>query len=183
MRADTDAGQAFLMHVPEVVDEFRNALGLPVAVMPPHDLPVGDAMHALRGEGAHGLGVGHDVGRRRGAGLNHHACAPIGGFLPWASFLQFGIHRVETDLPSAEAVIGATAHFRHVGVLQVGMRVDQAGGDDAVPVVFDDTSVGGHVVFQLVEHPSAGAHMHHAASGHGHGTIQHHRSGDGNDHR
>ena len=47
MRADADARQPFLMHVAEIADEFGDAFGLPIVIMPAHDFPVGDAMHAL----------------------------------------------------------------------------------------------------------------------------------------
>ena len=63
------------------------------------------------------------------------------------------------------------------------VRVDQAGGDDAVPMVFDDAPIGGHIVLQRIEHPLSGAHMHHSAAGHRDGAIEHHRSGDGNNQR
>ena len=67
MWADADAGKTFFVHVAEIAEQFLDAIGLPIVVVPSHDLPVGDAMHALRGERVGGLRIGDDVGGRRGA--------------------------------------------------------------------------------------------------------------------
>ena len=77
MRADADAWQPRVMHVPEIADQLGDALGFPIVVMPAHDLPIGDAMHALRGERAHGFRISDDIGCCGCAGFYHHARALI----------------------------------------------------------------------------------------------------------
>ena len=47
MRADADAWQPLVMHVSEIADQLGDAIGFPIVVMPAHNLPIGDAMHAL----------------------------------------------------------------------------------------------------------------------------------------
>ena len=160
VRADADAGQALLLHRAQMADQFADAGGFPIAVAPVHDLPVGHAVHALRGERVGRLRVGHDVGGRRGAGLNHHARAGSGRIAPHVA-VEIVVDVVERALPIVEAVVRSTPHLGHHRVLQMGVRVDQAGGDDAVPVAFLHAGAGGQFGFEGVPHPTAGADMHH----------------------
>ena len=185
VRADADAGQPLLTHLThraQMIDQFADACGLPVTVVPVHHLPVGHAVHALRGERVGRLRVGDDVGGRRGAGLEHHACAGACGIPPHVAVAAV-VDGVERILPLVEVAVRAAAHVGHRRVLQMGVGVDQAGGDDAAPVPFVGARVRCQLGFEGVQHPAAGADVHDAAAGYGDGPVEDHRTGDRDDQR
>ena len=70
----------------------------------------------------------------------------MGRFLPRTGLLQARVHLIEPYFPCPEAIIGATSHFGHVRVLQMGVRVDETGSDQTVPMVLGDFPVDGHIV-------------------------------------
>jgi hypothetical protein len=88
------------------------------------------------------------------------------------------IDRVESLRPRGETRVAPRADLRHSCVLQVGVRIDEAGHEYPVYVVFDE---GTPRLFKGVDHPIARSYVFDSPAGNRNSTVQDGWSGDRND--
>ena len=107
-------------------------------------------MQAQVVECARGLGVGDNIGSAGCSITDREASTPRGLGLP----IEFGVvvNRVESLRPRGETRVALCPNFRHSRVLQVGVRVDEAGHEYPVHVVLDERTSS---LLKGVDHPIA----------------------------
>ena len=125
---------------------------------------------------ARGLGIGDNIGSTGCSITDREASTPRGLGLPIK--LCVVIDRVESLRPRGETRVALRSNFRHSRVLQVGVRIDEAGHQYPVYVVFDERSSR---LLKCVNHPVTGSHVFDSSTGNRNSTVQDGWSGDGDD--
>ena len=133
-------------------------------------------MQAQVVERTRGLGIGNDVGGTGCPVTDREASTARGLGLP----IEFGmvIDRVESLRPRGETRVTPRADLRHSRVLQVGVRIDEAGHQYPVDVVFDERTSS---LLKCVDDPIAGSHVFDSSAGNRNSTVQDGWGGDRND--
>ena len=153
------------------------ASGPPLLVRPAHDLPVGDAVQPGVVQGRGRGGVRHHVGGGGRAALQEQARAR--GRVPCPVQAARVVDLVEGARPVVETPILPRAHGGHARVLQVRVRIDEAGEQHAVKVAFRE---GKASLRERVDDPVARSHVLDAPVAHGDSAVEDRGGGDRDDH-
>ena len=125
---------------------------------------------------ARGLGIGDNIGSTGCPIADREARTPRGLGLPIK--LCVVIDRVESLRPRGETRVALRSNFRHSRVLQVGVRIDEAGHQYSVDVMLDERTSS---LLKCVEHPIARTDVLNASINDRDCAIENRRCGDGDD--
>ena len=164
-------------HRVQRLGDFAFTARPPLLVRPAHDLPVGDAVQARVVQGRGRGGVRHHVGGGGRAALQEQARARgrVASPVQAARVVNF----VEGARPAVETAVLSGSHGRHARVLQVRVRIDEAGEQHALKVAFHE---GKAALRERLDDPVARAHVFDAPVAHGNSAVEDRGGGDRDDH-